>query len=150
MYELNTPSPNWIVTYQYSCELVMNIKSIWQKSTSIIKSLLFATLIVCTTGCSESVQTSQEKKLLQETCSSWITNSLSVTNITILRDISKNFIELAKIDKIYSPVAVASAELIKTVDLLERGELFGKDKENFESNTALIFSACNGQIKIKN
>jgi hypothetical protein len=127
----------------------MNRKNILQKSTSLIRSLFFATLIVTVSGCSESVQTSQEKKLLQEACSSWITNSLSVANISILRDISKNFIELAKIDEIYIPVAVASEELIKTVDLLERGELFGKDKDNFEDSTALIFSACNGQIKIK-
>ena len=107
------------------------------------------TLILPLNGCSNVIQTEQEKKLIQDTCASWINNSLSINNINILINISNNFKELAKIDEIYSPVATASDELVKMIDSLSGGELFGKDREKFTNYTNIIFSACNGQIKMK-
>lgn len=111
--------------------------------------LLVITIVVSLTGCSDGIQTEQEKKLLQETCTSWINNSLSVDNIDILMRISNNFDKLAKLDEIYLPVATASDELIKMLELLSIGELFGKDRDRFTAYTDAIFSACNGQIKLE-
>ena len=113
------------------------------------KIILVLTLILPLNGCSNVIQTEQEKKLIQDTCASWINNSLSINNINILMNISNNFKELAKIDEIYSPVATASDELIKMIDSLSGGELFGKDRDKFTNYTNIIFSACNGQIKMK-
>ena len=113
------------------------------------KIILVLTLILPLNGCSNVIQTEQEKKLIQDTCASWINNSLSINNINILMNISNNFKELAKIDEIYSPVATASDELVKMIDSLSGGELFGKDRDKFTNYTNIIFSACNGQIKMK-
>ena len=124
----------------------MNILQNW---SDLKKIILVLTLILPLNGCSNVIQTEQEKKLIQDTCASWINNSLSINNINILINISNNFKELAKIDEIYSPVATASDELVKMIDLLSGGELFGKDREKFTNYTNIIFSACNGQIKIK-
>ena len=113
------------------------------------KIVLVLTLILPLNGCSNVIQTEQEKKLIQDTCASWINNSLSINNINILMNISNNFKELAKIDEIYSPVATASDELVKMIDSLSGGELFGKDRDKFTNYTNIIFSACNGQITMK-
>jgi hypothetical protein len=123
--------------------------NILQNWSDLKKIILVLTLILPLNGCSNVIQTEQEKKLIQDTCASWINNSLSINNINILINISNNFKELAKIDEIYSPVATASDELVKIIDLLSGGELFGKDREKFTNYTNIIFSACNGQIKIK-
>ena len=124
----------------------MNILQNW---SDLKKIILVLTLILPLNGCSNVIQTEQEKKLIQDTCASWINNSLSINNINILIDISNNFKELAKIDEIYSSVATASDELVKMIDSLSGGELFGKDREKFTNYTNIIFSACNGQIKMK-
>ena len=113
------------------------------------KIVLIVPLILPLNGCSNVIQTEQEKKLIQNTCASWINNSLSINNINILINISNNFKELAKIDPIYSSVATASDELVKMVGSFGSGELFGKDREKFMDYTNIVFSACNGQIKMK-
>jgi hypothetical protein len=113
------------------------------------KTILILSLIIPLNGCGDGIQTDQEKSLLQETCASWINNSLTVDNINILMNISNNFDKLAKIDQIYAPVATASDELITMLKLLGSGELFGKDRESFATYTNIIFSACNGQLKLK-
>jgi len=123
--------------------------NILQNWSDLKKIILVLTLILPLNGCSNVIQTEQEKKLIQDTCASWINNSLSINNINILIDISNNFKELAKIDEIYSSVATASDELVKMIDSLSGGELFGKDREKFTNYTNIIFSACNGQIKMK-
>lgn len=127
----------------------MDRVNILQNWSNLKKIILVLTLILPLNGCSNVIQTEQEKKLIQDTCASWINNSLSINNINILINISNNFKELAKIDEIYSPVATASDELVKMIDSLSGGELFGKDREKFTNYTNIIFSACNGQIKIK-
>lgn len=113
------------------------------------KTILILSLIIPLNGCGDGIQTDQEKSLLQETCASWINNSLTVDNINILINISNNFDKLAKIDQIYFPVATAADELITMLKLLGSGELFGKDRDSFATNTDIIFSACNGQLKLK-
>lgn len=120
-----------------------------QNWSGLKRIILVLTLILPLNGCSNVTQTEQEKKLIQDTCASWINNSLSINNINILMNISNNFKELAKIDEIYSPVATASDELVKMIDSLSGGELFGKDRDKFTNYTNIIFSACNGQIKMK-
>ena len=120
-----------------------------QNWSDLKKIILILTLILPLNGCSNVIQTEQEKKLIQDTCASWINNSLTINNINILMNISNNFKELAKIDEIYSPVATASDELVKMIDSLSGGELFGKDRDKFTNYTNIVFSACNGQIKMK-